>query len=154
MVTRPDPLEVDTWLCWAGKCLLAMPSARVKPQEYRSYWPDVVQELNKFERLNHGERRKQPSGPTKDDIPIMDQILLLPNLCEDVEIRRVLRLRSLIHPLRDNHVYSWTRIAKVLHSDRRAVARLYDKGLEETADKIDYMSVRKITNYFSSGSAK
>lgn len=141
--------EVDTWLCWAGKNLMALSVGRIKPQEYRSFWPDVVQDLNKFERLNHGLGSLRATSPSKDDIPIMDTILTWPNRCEKVLIRRVLHARSLVNPITDRHVYGWTRLGKLLQSDRKTIKRWHETGLEETADKLNDREIWLIREYFA-----
>lgn len=149
VIDKVSPSEIDTWLCWAGKRLLSMPSSKVKPQEYRSYWPDVVQELNKFEKLNHGDRPLRASAPTKEDIPIVDTILTLPNRCSDVKVRRVLHARSLIHPINDRHIYGWSKLARLLHVDRRTVKHWHNSGLEEIADNAEEKTVWLILRYFA-----
>lgn len=148
MVNVLTPSDVDTWLNWAGKRLVAMPVARVKPAQPHVVWPAMVQELNNFEKLHHDSGSIRIDGPSKDEIPIVDAILTLPNRCNDVKIRRVLHARLLIHPVTDRHLFSWSKIAKLLAADRRLVKRWHETGLKETADKADERVVWLVMQYF------
>jgi hypothetical protein len=70
----------------------------------------------------------------------MDELLLLPGLIPDVKIRRIVQARSLVTPVSNRHVNSWPKIALMLHTDRKAVARLYSKGLRVITENL---AVRK-----------
>lgn len=147
-VTQITPQELQTWLEWAGKRLLAMPGGHVGPRDYKVQWPEYNQD--KFELLEfrrHLTQRAPP--PPADEITIVDEIITFPNYCNDVKLRRILHLRSLVHPIRFNHLYSWTKLSKMFETDRRRVARWHEIGLEEVAKKADKKKICLIANYFA-----
>jgi hypothetical protein len=117
--------EVPWWLEWAGGKLMAHPARMVRPANYRSYWPDYRCEINE------PERKPVIKPPSRLEVALMDEILLLPILCDDVLVRRVIQFRTLINPHTGKIIMGWTRIATDLHSDRRQVRRWWEKGIEE-----------------------
>lgn len=80
----------------------------------------------------------------------MDEILLLPGLVEDKTIRRILHARSLVTPVGNKHVYSYTKIALMLHSDPRGISYLYNKGLGLIVKKISAEKAHAIRTSFAS----
>lgn len=79
----------------------------------------------------------------------MDEILLLPNLCPVDRLRRIIHLRTLVHPLTGRFLWSWTRIAKQLKTHRNVVMTGHKRGLSEICTKIDYGLVCRINAYFN-----
>lgn len=138
------PEELQGLLEWAGARLVALPTSKIRPNDIRVIWPDYSQ--NQFEILEF--RKNAPlraSGPSKDEIPIMDEILLWPNL-STVEIRRrVLHARLLVHPIRGHNLLSWARLAKKIGSDPRTLKRAHEIGLIEVGRKIPESHVCRIT---------
>jgi len=131
------------WLEWAGARLVAMPGRREGPAATKVIWPEYDQE--KFEVLTfRGRLPLRAAAPDKDEIPLVDEILLFPNLCSQVHVRRVLHARALVHPLNQRHLFPWSRIAKLLHSDHKQVQRWHRKGLEEVVSKVDRSKVCRI----------
>lgn len=126
------PTELEEWLEWAGVRLIAMPGRRVGPSDYRSFWPDFSNDV--FQVLEF--RRYLPVkslAPSKDEIPIMEEVLQLPCLCPDVKGRRILHMRCLIHPITRRHLFTWKRASEKLQSDPRTLQRLHEKSLETVA---------------------
>lgn len=139
------PDELQTWLEWAGLRLVAMPGQRTGPADLKIIWPEYSQD--QFEILDF--RRSVPlraSGPSKDEIPIMDEILLLPNLASDVIRRRILHVRLLIHPIRGHNLYSWTSVSKILHSSPKRVKRLHSLALLEVSRKVPTNQVCRLAD--------
>lgn len=142
-------IEIETWLEWAGKRLLTLSVSKIKPAEPQVAWPTMVQTLNPFERLHHEQREIKIAGPSKDEIPVMDLILDLPNVCHRDVTRRIVRVRTLLNPRTDKHLYTWTKIARLISADPRTVKHYYLDGLEETATKMDPQKVWRLNQFFA-----
>lgn len=138
--------ELRVWLEWAGARLVAMPGNRVAPKQTRVLWPDYAQDIWEVTEFRNNQRIRI-SGPTSAEIPIMEEILLLPNICEWVKIRRVIHARSLIHPFTERHLYSWDRIAKKLETHPVTARRWYKKGLNEIVIKANPQKVCLIADF-------
>jgi hypothetical protein len=126
----PANPEITWWLEWAGGKLMAHPMRGLRPATYRSYWPDYKTEINE------PERKAVVRPPNAQEINVMDEILLLPNLCVEVRTRRVVHLRSMINPLTGRNIVGWTRLAEMLHSDRRQIRRVWERGIDEIDDQM------------------
>lgn len=129
------PSELQQWLEWAGSKMLSLQVRGTKPSGYRSFWPDYEQD--KATAYGYTSERLRPALPSGHDISLMDEILLLPNLISDPTIRRIVHARSLVTPVGNRYLYTWVKIAKLLHTDRRAIARLHGQGLSEIHRKLD-----------------
>jgi hypothetical protein len=121
--------EVRLWLEWAGSKLLAMHITSPYPREPSAAWPAYVQEA--IVAYGYSNIRLRPPQPTKLEIDLMDEILYLPSLAQDVTTLRILQVRSLVTPVSNRYLYSWTKIAHLLHSDKRNIQRKYRNGLGE-----------------------
>jgi hypothetical protein len=126
----PANPEIQWWLEWAGGKLMAHPARMLRPASYRAYWPDYRCEINE------PEPKPVIKPPSHLEVALMDEILLLPILCDDVVARRVIQFRTLISPRTGKIIMGWTRIATDLHSDRRQVKRWWEKGIEEIDDHL------------------
>lgn len=148
-----DPATLQTWLEWAGARLIAMPGPRTGPKEPKGFWPaEFSQEL--FQVL---EFRKIPpiraGAPSSTEIPIMEEILLLPNICTLISTRRILHARALIHPIRGTHLFSWEAIAKKISKEEKpmksyTVKYAHKKGLIEVCKRADPSNVCHILQFF------
>lgn len=110
------------------------------PKGPRVSWPAFAQD----HRTAYGytNERLRASHVTGYEITLMDEILPMVVLIKDINVRRIVNARILVTPLGNRYVYTWSRIAYMLHSDRRRVARLYNNGLNEiirrlSAEKVD-----------------
>lgn len=126
--------EIKTWLEWAGARLLSLNLASPLPKGPHVSWPAYAQDS----RVAYGytQERLRAAHVSSAEIKLMDELLILPSLIPDVLIRRIVNARILVTPVSNRYVYSWTRLAYMLHSDRRRVARLYDNGINEIARKL------------------
>lgn len=143
-----DSQTLQTWLEWAGVRLIAMPGPKVRPSDPKVIWPEYSQD--NFEILTF--RRALPvrvGAPTPKEIPIVDEILQFPNACERAVVRRILHVRSLMHPVRGTYLYKWSRIAELLDVKVYTVKRLHVEGLKEASEKADPKRVCRITAFFS-----
>jgi hypothetical protein len=132
-----SPDELQTWLEWAGGKLLALPVTRLKPCNARSLWPDYVRELDDSEPAPQDPKPLTFPAPLNHEIPFMDEILLLPNLCSDPYKRRLLHARSIVNPITHRCLFHWTHIAKLLQTDRRTVKRWHIAALKEVCERIN-----------------
>lgn len=129
-----DETEVQFWLEWAGQKLLAMKIPSPYPKIPTAAWPTFAQDFHAA--YGYTEATLRAAIPHSKEIQLMDEILLLPSLVSDPNIRRLLHARALITPVAQRRLYSWTKLGKMLRTDRRAVARLHEKGLVEILDKL------------------
>jgi len=143
MPTNLTPEELQTWLEWASARLLATPSQRIKPQEPGVLWPAYSQD--KFEILDfRAGIALRALAPSSAEIPIMDEILLLPNLCTTSLSRRAIRLRSLVNPLTGSHLYKWHEIASKLETKQYTTRHAYQVGLTEIIKRTPRPTIARI----------
>lgn len=140
--------EIVTWLEWAGAKLIAMPGRRIGPADPGALWVDFVQDSRNFSDVQQRLHVKA-MAPSAGEITMMDLVLPLPTLCSEFLTRRVLHARSLVHPINHRHLYRWTRIARLLHADRRSVRRWHHSGVVEIAHKIEPDMVHTLRAYFT-----
>lgn len=141
------PDLVSDWLEWAGARLLASPSNKVKPAGPKVIWPDYSQDLFQVLDFRLVNVLRAPA-PGAGEIPIMEEILLLPNLCTEVKTRRVLHARCLVNPLSYRNIHSWSKIAMMIHSNRETARQLHEKGLVEVSRKVAPETVCRISAFF------
>ncbi len=147
MVTTLTSQYRLTWLEWAGAGLNGMPSGRIKPAEPHVIWPEYSQD--KFEILDYRVGLQvRAAAPSSAEIPIVDEILLLPNICSWETGRKLLHARSLVHPIHGRYRYNWSDLAKLLKSDRRTVKVWHQRSLVEVAEKVDPAKVCHIAAFF------
>lgn len=143
-----SPEELESLLEWASAKLIALPGRRIGPGGFRSFWPDFERDLSlDFDpelRRAAALRQAAPSGPELD---LMDLILALPNLIVRPERRRVVRLRTLIHPISGRHLWPWTRLAREFVVRTYTAKLWYDRGLSEVCGKLrpeDVYTLRRL----------
>lgn len=150
-----DPATLQTWLEWAGARLIAMPGPRTGPKEPKGFWPAEFSQ-DKFQVLEfRGGLPIRAGAPSAEEISWVDEILLLPNVCERDVVRRIIHTRLLIHPIRGTHLYTWTSIAKKLsigpHKIRPyTIKKLHRDGLKEVCEKTDPARVCRIAPFMAS----
>ena len=98
----------------------------------RTFWPDYAQDKNTA--YGYTDERLRAASPSGLEITLMDEILLLPEFIDDPLQRRIVGARSLVTPISQRHLYSWRKIAYMLHMDSRRVARLHHNGLGEIVE--------------------
>jgi hypothetical protein len=128
------PADLQNLLEWAGARLMALPKTGLKPIQVRVIWPEYSQD--RFEVLDHrgGASFRAPIPPAAE-ITLMEQILLLPNVCEWELARRVLHLRAMVYPISYKYVYSWREIGGVIEKDHKTVKALHLRALREVIKK-------------------
>ena len=142
-----QPEEVDSWLCWAGERLLCMPLPNPGPAKQKICWPDTANDA--CVAYGYSDIKLKPISPAKDEIKFIDEILELILLVPDPRIRRILQARSLVAPISGKHLYSWSRLAKLLSSDRRKVASTHNSGLLIIARLIEPAKAVRIAEFLS-----
>ena len=143
---KVDSVELCEWLEWSGARLLSMSIRSPYPKNPGSAWPDYAQDATVA--YGYTGERLRPALPNRFEIGLMDKILLLPNLIEDITTRRIISSRMLVAPVSNRYLYSWTKIAYILHTERRRVKTLYDKGLVEIATKAPQEKIDDIRHLF------
>lgn len=122
-----DPSEIGEWLEWAGARLLALNLPSAAPSGYKSNWPEYAPDA-RIAYGYSGERLRAPKV-TAPEIALMDKMLALPSLVPDITLRRIIHARALVTPVGNRYLYSWTKLAQMLHTERRRVAQLHERGL-------------------------
>lgn len=119
---------------WAGAILLSMQLSPVKPKKIHGCWPEYVQ--NVAEAYGYTSERLRAAIPGAHDISCMETILEWINHIplERYVLRRIVGARSLVNPVNQKHLFSWSRIGKMLSADRRAVRSWYDSGVDLIMD--------------------
>ena len=139
--------EIKQWLEWAGARLLSMPGGHIGPKSPGVAWPDYADDARTAYGYSPSAIRTE--RPNKDEIFFVDEILTLPHAIPDITRRRIVQSRSLVTPIAHRHLYSWTKLAKLLHTDRRTVANLYLRGLKEIIVRADQEKIRTINDFFA-----
>jgi Domain of unknown function (DUF6362) len=129
-----SPKELQVWLEWAGSKLLALNVKSPLPKEPSCAWPEFKQDAT--QAYGYTNERLRPPQPTALDIELMDRILVFPSLIKDIDSRRIVNARALVTPLGNRYLYSWSKIAFMLHTNRQTVRRLHNKGLCEIIPQI------------------
>ena len=138
-------IVVREWLCWASGRMAAMIVVGTWPSGFRSYWPDYSTDQFQVLEFRRNERLK-PVRPSGSEIELIDEILTLPNICKTDQVRRVIRLRSMIHPIRCTTTYSWEKIGSRI-GIKPSVARIfYKRGLEEIVAGVEPHIVCRIAS--------
>jgi hypothetical protein len=129
LAVRPE--DVQFCLEWAGQRLLSMQIGSPRPKGFKVAWPEYADDS----KLAYGYtgHRLRPARPQAAEIALMDKVLEFPSLISDVTARRVVHARCLVTPLSNRYLYSWTKLAFMLHMDKRRVVRIHYRGLLEIA---------------------
>lgn len=134
MVAALQADELRLWLEWAGSMFLSMQLRSPLPRGAASSWPEYAQES--IEAYGYTGERLRPAIPRGEEIALMDEMMKLPSLINDIHTRRIVNSRMLVRPISQRHLYSWSKLAFMLHTDPRKVVRLHTKGLEEIVTKL------------------
>lgn len=148
-LVNPNPLEIQSWLEWAGGRMLAIQVHGAWPSSYRSFWPDYPDD--QVTAYGYTPSRMHAPALNSSEVVLMDEILSLISLTPVILQRRILNARALVHPLNNRHLYSWATIAALIHSERRAVKLLHKKGLETIAQSVPTSALRYFRSVLSSG---
>lgn len=137
----PTPDEVRLWLEWAGLRIMSLPIS-TKPDGFRTSMPEYLEDIRTAYGYT-GIRLRIPA-PSSTEIPLMDEIntlvLIIPNQLQ----RRVIQARALINPRSGAYMNTWTKIAHMVHLERRRVKVLHERGLGIIALGITNEQVIKI----------
>lgn len=126
--------ELQFCLEWAGARLIAMPEPRIRPAEPKVIWPEYSQDTHEVTTFRGGLPLRA-AAPNKDEVAMVDKILLLPNVIARTNVRRVVHVRCLIHPINYRHLYSWVRISRLLHTSPYTAKAWHKRGLNEILDR-------------------
>ncbi len=144
-----DPATLETWLNWAGRKFLALPSRSALPQGFKSFWPKYDYDEVDLETALHVKLRAE-QAPKANELDYIEQILSIPALCVEIKHRRVLQYRTIIDPISGKHIYNWSRIAKQLKTSRQNVRNWYEVALRDACGKVEENKVCRLAQFFSS----
>jgi hypothetical protein len=112
----------------AGATLLAL-RLGYGPAGHRSSMPEPVREVG----VSYGCSRAtaRPAVPSAAAITAMDEALrwvqLIP--ADKFVLRRICNARCLVSPSTGRHLFTWSRIARLIGAERRAVQRWHQQGI-------------------------
>ena len=147
-MANPAPDDVRAWLEWAAMKLYSMPLGRLKPTEYRSWWPETADDpwlgwnTDRFDAPRLAE-------PTSDEIPIMDLILSLPSLIPNERDRKIVQARARIHPLSGRHLVGVAKLAKEYHTSRQTIYAWHNRGLETLVARLPTSTAQRLELFFA-----
>ena len=144
--TPLHPDELLEWLEWSGSKLLAMNIKSPFPREPTAAWPDYAPDKNTA--YGYTGERLRPGQPTGFQISLMDQVLQLISLISFVPHRRIVNARSLVTPVANRYLYSWSRLAQMQHTSRYLVIRMHEKGIEEIIGRVPSAKIDAIRQSF------
>lgn len=140
--------ELNEWLIWAGRTLLAMTIASPLPKEPRTAWPAYATDVHMA--YGYTNERLRASIPTSKDIALMDEIIDLVALIDDRTVRRIVNARMLVTPIAQRHLYSWTKIAFMLHTNTYRIIRWHTIGLRQIIRQLPQSKVDAIRQSLAS----
>ena len=140
------PEELQLWFEWAGSKLLALRVKSPAPAGPQSCWPDYADEPN--QAYGYTGERVRPAIPRAAEINLMDQIFELTALISEPHIRRIIHARSLVTPVLGRHLYSWPKIALMLHCNKQTAARYYFNGLAQIGRRISAEKVDALRTHY------
>lgn len=148
VLVRANPEMIVACLEWAGSVLLSMNIRSPKPADYKVFWPEFPSDPN--EAYGYTSERLRIATPRATDIELMENIFTWLSLIDNVVARRIVCIRSLVTPVSERYVYHWSKIAILLHMDRRGVKRLHNLGIQDLSNKLTLVSVQQIVSEITS----
>ena len=141
--------DVERRLKDAGRTLMMLPMpARGMPAGARAAWPDVMQgfwDLVGLADLGSVEERlaalAQVRNATtlrasREAITRLDEVLGWLLAITVLKRRRAVMARMMNHPVSEQHIHSWTQIAKTMGVARRTVRRWYAEGVQDIIENL------------------
>lgn len=114
----------------AGRTLIALPSKGCYPAREGSSWPAIVHDV--AESYGYDEETVRAPVPSPQAITRMDEayqwITLIP--AQLVSHRKIVLMRSLVHPVSDRHRFSWRKIGKLFGWSHEAVRIWHAQGID------------------------
>jgi hypothetical protein len=113
----------------AGRTLLALPSTGYSTR-LSAGGLDFVREA--IEAYGWTDAPVKPAAPAPAAIGRMDEAhAWVSQYIPDNQrvLRRIIGARSLVHPITDRHLFGWTKIAAMLHTDHKAIQRWHADGI-------------------------
>ncbi len=114
----------------AGRTVLALPRTGYTTG-IKGGSPDFVRQV--AESYGWDAEPIRPSHPTNRAISDMDEAYAWLRFIPDSHMlnRRIVGIRSLVHPLTDRHLYPWRRLGNVLNIHHQRVQQLHEAGIAE-----------------------
>lgn len=146
-VRREGPIDAETLLLRlqeAGTALLCLPAHRCLPGGFGSGWPEVVHEV--VEAYGYDRVEIRPSSPDAATITRMDETFQWVTHIPEAKrvLRRLVLLRSLVHPVSDRHLYSWRRAAALLRCSHTAAQVWHAQAIDMMVAGINRPAVARL----------
>ena len=128
------PIELQQWLEWSGSKLLSLQTSSPLPKGPNSAWPEFASDAQVA--YGYSGERLRPATPNSVEIELMDKILAFPSLIKDINTRKIVNARAMVAPISFRYLYSWRKIAFMLHTSPDVVKRQHARGLDEIVPQI------------------
>lgn len=114
----------------AGRTLLSLPNVGCMPAGYKSNWPEVVHAA--LEAYGYTPEMAKAPCPSPKKIGRMDEAMRWVAFIPEArsQHRRIVLMRSLVHPITERHRWSWRRLGDTFGWDRRAVQLWHGQGID------------------------
>ena len=112
----------------AGRTVLALPQAGFT-LGIKSGSPDFVRQV--AEAYGWDREQLRPAHPSNKAIDLMDEAYAWLSYIPDSRMleRRIVGIRSLVHPLTDRHLYPWRKIGTLLNLHHKSVQARHAEGI-------------------------
>lgn len=114
----------------AGRTLIALPGKGCFPAREGSSWPAVVHDF--AEGYGYHDVKVRPPVPSAQEITRMDEAYRWVGLIDErlISHRKIVLLRSLVHPVSERHRFSWRKIGKLFGWSHEAVRVWHAQGID------------------------
>ena len=129
-MTTLDAETVILRLEEAGRTLIALPNRHCFPASTGSSWPPIVHEA--VEAYGYGEVEIRPPVPSAQAITRMDEAYCWVGHIDArlTSHRKIVLLRSLVHPVSERHQFSWRKIGQKFGWSHEAVRIWHAQGID------------------------
>lgn len=140
---RLMPEDIVERLEQAGATLLAMQISAGAPSGMHAAWPEYVRAA--AEAYGYNQATMKPAIPDSATITAMEEtygwVRIIPK--ERYVIRRIVMMRSLVFPISWRYVFKWTKIARTVGCDYRAIKGWHSDGINLIAVGLEQKSLAK-----------
>lgn len=135
------PAQIKDRLEQAGRTL-GLLAISTKPREYGNNWPDIIRSAQEFfvaqvaadkdqiEDMLAGHNRVRVR-PLQKQISEMDEAFSWLNLITDQRWRRIVALRTIIHPYTERYIYGWRKLGREMGIHENTARNWHEKGIQE-----------------------
>jgi hypothetical protein len=123
----------------AGRTALSMPRGYYGPNRSVTMGFDIVRDAAEAYGWNVAPLRVTPSAAAISEMEAAWDWL---NMIDKRVVKQIVALRSLVHPVREHHVYSWRKLGNVIGAHHQGVQRWHHDGIKIIILGLDKRSTR------------